>query len=248
MDRLEKTRSRWRVGTAGWSIPATFRARFDDGPSGLARYATRFNAVEINSSFYRSHKPDTYARWRDSVPEAFRFSVKLPRSITHDARLLKTSKRLDAFVEEISALGEKLEVILVQLPPSLEFDARRVSAFLAAFRRRFDRRVALEARHAEWFEPRADALLKQHGIARVAADPALVPSAARPGGVDTWSYWRLHGSPRMYYSPYGEARVTEVAEAMAACSGDAWCIFDNTASGSATFDALALKQLLSPDG
>ncbi len=82
-----KTTAVARVGCAGWSIAAAHAHLFDTGSSVLARYATRFNAVEINSSFHRSHKRDTYQRWRDGVPDTFRFSAKVPKWSTHEQRL-----------------------------------------------------------------------------------------------------------------------------------------------------------------
>ncbi len=88
------------IGTAGWSLPGTQRDRFAEGPSLLARYATRLDAVEINSSFYRPHRPATYARWAQSVPDGFRFAVKLPKTITHERRLSDAEGRLDGFLHE----------------------------------------------------------------------------------------------------------------------------------------------------
>ena len=163
---------RIRVGCAGWSIAAAHRALFGAGDSALARYATRFDLVEINSSFYRPHRRATYARWADAVPADFRFAVKVPRAITHDARLRATGPALGTFLEECGGLDRKLGCLLVQLPPSLAFDARAASTFFAMLRRRWDGRAACEPRHASWFAARADALLRRHRIARVAADPA----------------------------------------------------------------------------
>ena len=76
------------IGTAGWSLPGAHFGLFPRDGSHLERYATRFSCVEINSSFYRPHRQETYARWAASVPENFRFAVKMPRTITHHARLL----------------------------------------------------------------------------------------------------------------------------------------------------------------
>lgn len=236
--------SHTRIGCAGWSVPAAARAQFGEGNSVLERYATRFNAVEINASFYRPHRTDTYRRWAESVPGDFAFAVKMPRTITHDARLHKVGKLLDAFLAEVAGLAEKLEVILVQLPPSLDFNARQASAFLAALRRRHGGRIALEARHATWFSANAELLLKRHDVARVAADPAPVAAAVGPGGSEGWAYWHLHGSPRMYYSEYGPARLAQLASNVRSSTENAWCIFDNTASGAAVFDALRLNTLL----
>src|ERR1043165_5217351 len=112
------------VGCAGWSLPAATRSMFGAGDSMLARYATRFNATEINSSFHRPHKRETYVRWAAIVPAEFRFSAKLPRTITHDARRRGAGRDLDRFAGEVDGLGRKLALLLVQLPPSLPFEAR----------------------------------------------------------------------------------------------------------------------------
>lgn len=97
--------ARVRCGCAGWSISAADRAQVGQGASVLQRYATRVDAVEINSSFYRPHRASTCAHWADSVPEDVRFSVKLPHSISHDTRLHGTGPLLDAFLAQVGALG-----------------------------------------------------------------------------------------------------------------------------------------------
>jgi len=230
-----------RIGTAGWSIPAAARAAFPGEGSLLERYAARFEAVEINSSFYRPHRPATYARWAASTPPAFRFAVKMPREITHTLRLIDFEGPLERFLEESAQLGEKRGVILVQLPPSLAHDRRRDAAFFERLRSRCATPIACEPRHASWFTADADALLRALGVARVAADPAIVPAAAIPGGSDALTYFRLHGSPQMYRSAYAPPALAQIAQQLQARSGPAWCIFDNTTFGAATVDALALS-------
>ena len=91
--------------------------------SHLERYGAILNAVEINSSFYRPHRTATYERWAASVPEDFRFAVKVPKAITHERRLKDVGDLLDRFLSEVSGLGPKLGPLLVQLPPSLSFQA-----------------------------------------------------------------------------------------------------------------------------
>lgn len=239
-----------RIGCAGWSIPSRHAALFDEGESHLARYATRFDVVEINSTFHRPHQLRTFERWAASVPRTFRFSVKLPRTITHDARLHGTGDALTAFLESVGGLGSKLGGILVQLPPSLAFDARLAERFFAMLRRRHAGRVALEPRHASWFTAQAEQVLVRHAIARVAADPAPLPGAAQPGGAGAsarWRYWRWHGAPRMYYSAYEDSALRPLAQALAAngsARAPAWCIFDNTAHGHAMADAARLQGML----
>ncbi|MDR0181696.1 DUF72 domain-containing protein [Lysobacter arvi] len=233
------------IGCAGWSLPSATRPSFGAGDSMLARYATRFNATEINSSFHRPHRRDTYVRWAASVPAGFRFSVKLPRTITHDARLRGVARELDRFAGEVDGLGRKLAMLLVQLPPSLPFEARTAATFFAMLRRRFDVGIACEARHASWFAPAADALWQRHGVARVAADPPVPDGASsRPGGDARVRYWRWHGAPRVYYSAYDDEALRTLADAMRPLRGTRWAIFDNTAHGHAVTDALRLKAML----
>lgn len=213
----------------------------------LQRYATRFDAVEINSSFYRPHRRATYARWADSVPGDFRFSVKLPKTITHDLHLRGSGPLLDRFMHEVAGLGPKLGGLLVQLPPGLVFDPRSASTFFAMLRRRWHGGIACEPRHPSWFSAVPEALWKRHGIARVAADPALNEAAGVPGGAGRWRYWRWHGSPRMYYSDYGIASLRRLAADVTstpAPRAERWIIFDNTAHGHAIADAAAMQRLV----
>lgn len=230
------------VGTAGWTVPAKDRDRFDAADSALARYASRLNAVEINTSFYRPHRLATYQRWAESVPPAFRFSVKMPKSITHDARLCDADDGLPAFIEQISGLGAKLGTILVQLPPSLEFAPQVATKFFASLRRLYGGQVALEPRHASWFEVTAEQLLMEYRVARVAADPARVPAAALTGGWTGLRYYRLHGSPRTYFSAYSEEYLDRLGASLRAVKGETWCIFDNTGGGAAIGNALYLSE------
>ncbi len=239
------------IGCAGWSLPPQFRKRFPAAGSHLESYSQRFSAVEINSSFYRPHRPATYAKWAASVPASFRFSVKLPKTITHEHRLTSVKKPLETFLGEVAGLGEKLGALLVQLPPSLVFDARVAGTFFKLLRKKYKGIVMLEPRHATWFTPRVGRLLKGCKIGRVAADPAGVEAAAEPGGWPDVAYFRLHGSPRMYYSSYTAAYLRRLAvrlKKIAASEQTVWCIFDNTAYGAATRNALDLQDnARSPD-
>jgi uncharacterized protein YecE (DUF72 family) len=235
-----------RIGTAGWSIARTAAGRFPTEGSGLERYAAVFNAVEINSSFHRPHRASTWERWRDTVPADFRFAVKVPKWITHEAKLVDCDEALAAFIGEAGALGDKLAVLLVQVPPKLEFDSAVAERFFAALAALSQAAIACEPRHASWFTDGTDALLKQWKVARVAADPARHEGAGEPGGWRGLSYWRLHGSPVMYRSSYAD-RIENYAAALRedeAADREAWCVFDNTASSAATGDALALKEAL----
>lgn len=232
------------VGTAGWSIPAALADCFPSEGSQLERYATRLNAVEINSSFYRPHRRSTYERWAASVPAAFRFAVKLPRAITHEARLVGCEEPLSRFAEEVAGLGDRRGPVLVQLPPSLAFDAEMADGFFAGARSVLGGAIACEPRHPSWFTGEADALLGRHHVARVAADPARVPEAARPGGWRELVYARWHGSPRIYWSDYDPAAIDRHAALARSAATESWTIYDNTAAGCALANALALTNLL----
>ena len=240
-----------RIGCAGWSIPREHRELFSEHASALERYASRFDAVEINSSFYRPHQAKTYERWAASVPEDFRFSVKVPKSITHEQTLLGTAPLVDQFLDECLALGDKLGGLLVELPPRLGFDGRRANAFFGLLRRRLPDRVAIacEPRHAGWFSEKADEVWHRHQVNRIAADPASPAWAdgGIPGHEGRWCYWRLHGSPRRYSSAYSTEFLTALTTSLqhAVQAADAWVIFDNTAQGHASADAAKLQKLLS---
>jgi uncharacterized protein YecE (DUF72 family) len=236
--------NRFTIGTAGWALPASVRDCFGEGASNLARYATQFGGVEVNSSFHRRHRASTWARWAEATPDDFRFCAKMPKTITHGQRLSDCDALLADFMADISGLGSKLAVILVQLPPRLAFDPLVAPQFLDRLRASTIAQIVCEPRHASWFEEGPDRILAERRIARVAADPAPVDAAATPGGWQEFAYWRLHGSPRIYRSSYDEARIAAYASAMRIVPRDAWCIFDNTASSAATANALALSVLL----
>lgn len=234
-----------RIGTAGWSLPRAVRARFAADGSLLERYAAKFNAVEINSSFYRPHRVQTYERWARVTPAGFRFAVKAPRTITHEARLADRGAALEVFLDQVRTLGDKLGPILVQLPPSLAFDPALAGGFFEDLRTRFNGQVVCEPRHGSWFDPEAEMALVAYRIARAAADPSPHPVARTPGGWTGLTYWRLHGSPRMYYSAYDDSALATLAGNLRAGSAaEAWCMFDNTTLGAAAENALQLQTLV----
>lgn len=247
-----KRRAPPRIGCAGWSVPALHKHLLPAQGSGLERYAAVFNAVEINSSFYRPHQHSTYTRWAESVPDSFRFSVKIPRTITHDRHLKGIASELSAFLQQSSGLGDRLGGVLVQLPPSLAFDTRAANAFFKRLRGELppDVAIACEPRHLSWFAPRLDAFWSRHNVNRVGADPAIAPAAAVPGDAGQWRYCRLHGAPQMYYSAYPAEALTALAETLTALDSVSppWVIFDNTAAGHAVGNAYQLMELVKAEG
>ena len=234
------------IGTAGWSIPRVCARRVPGADGQLPRYARVLRGVEINSSFHRDHARETYARWARQVPRNFRFAVKLPRLITHEQRLRATRRPLQVFLGQVEGLGSRLGPLVVQLPPSLPFEPRVARGFFSLLRDLHEGPLACEPRHASWFEARADELLVRHRVGRIAADPAVVPKAAQPGGWPGIAYYRLHGTPRKYWSVYEKTRlVSWTAELQRLPKATlTWCVFDNTASGGALVNALQVKQML----
>jgi uncharacterized protein YecE (DUF72 family) len=222
--------------------------------------------TEINSSFARSHSTKTYAKWAASTPRGFRFAVKMNQAITHEARLKRARKPLEQFLTEVAGLGSKLGPLLIQLPPSLEFDSRVARTFFGLLRQLHAGAVVCEPRHASWFTPRANDLLIEHHIGRVAADPVSLDVASEPGGwlgpgrsrrskstavnagrnsnteIESAVYYRLHGTPRKYWSVYTPEEIERWARGLLARprGSQTWCIFDNTAGGGAIGNALQM--------
>jgi uncharacterized protein YecE (DUF72 family) len=244
---LKKRDGALLIGTAGWSVPRSVADSFPAEGSHLQRYAGRLRAAEINSSFYRPHRRTTYERWAASVPEGFRFSVKLPKAISHEPSTDEQEGLIRRFSEEAHGLGEKLGVVLVQFPPKHAFDSSAADTLFGRLMNVFPCPIACEPRHASWFTPAADAFLVERRIARVAADPPPVPQESQPCGWSGLRYHRLHGSPVIYRSSYDDASLAKLSQALvdeASAGAETWCIFDNTASSAATGNALTVTDLL----
>lgn len=232
-----------RIGTASWSLPSESRDFFPPGSSILERYSQIFNAVEINSSFYKPHQKTTYERWAATTPHDFQFAVKMPKQITHSRRLIEIENYLDTFINEISGLGDKLGPLLIQLPPSLVFDSKIVDRFFTLLRNWFKGTVVLEPRHISWAHFEAVSMLQAYNVERVLADPIRVPMEQNDKSLI--EYYRLHGSPDIYSSSYDDDFLNQLAKHL---NDSSWVIFDNTKFGAATRNALYLKQLLQNNG
>jgi len=232
-----------RAGTAGWTLPKQSRAEFPEEGSHLERYAARFSCVEINSSFHREHRPATYERWAAAVDPGFRFSLKLPKEITHKRKLMDCSDVLEPFLAQTAGLGDRLGVYIVQLAPSHHFERDAAQTFFERFRRSFLGNIACEPRHDSWNSVEAGALLSRYAITRIGADPVLFDNAGTSKAYGGFAYYRWHGSPRTYYSSYGAEALDGFARIVAEHRAlETWCIFDNTALGEATANALRFIQ------
>jgi uncharacterized protein YecE (DUF72 family) len=234
-----------RVGCAGWALSREHAPAFAADGTHLQRYAGRLGCVEINTSFYRPHRRQTYARWAASVPADFRFAVKLPKLITHTLRLQACDQALDEFLGQCSGLQERLGCLLIQLPPSLAFDESVADRFFSTLRDHYDGQLVLEPRHESWVA--AQDLLMRQRIAQAVVDPSRISTDSAPAGWPGFRYWRLHGSPRIYHDAYAPACLVRLAgqlQAAAEEGAEVWCIFDNTASGAALGDALAITEMV----
>jgi len=232
------------IGTAGWNIPSEARSSFAQTGSHLERYALTLPAVEINSSFYRHHLATTYRRWADSTPAHFRFSVKLAKAFTHEARLLPSGDAVRSCLDSIRELGKKWGALLVPLPPSLYFEKTKCENFLGFLSEHCPAPIVWEPRHLSWTHPSALRLLENFGVCKVIADPDTCPAPLQPND-GRMRYYRLHGSPMLYRSRYRAPFIAKIARAIkAAPAPNHWCIFDNTAFGFATENAAELLALM----
>lgn len=235
------------IGTAGWNLPVDYQDHFFKQGSHLERYAKKLNGVEINSSFYKEHQYKTYQRWSESVPENFKFSVKLSRFFTQETRF-ENIENLSSVLESISGLGHKWSVLLVQLPPSLEFKSDIAERFIQSLKQHLkDVSIVWEPRHLSWIKDEAIDLLSKYQISKVIADPEpCVLTEASQRKVDFVRYFRLHGSPEVYKSRYDQRFLSRIQSYIdqSAHINPIWCIFDNTTYGFAAKNALELQELL----
>lgn len=245
------TGGRFLIGTSGWSYRSWHGDFYPPGVNRkdeLSYLAERLTATEVNASFYRLQRPTSYQRWHDETPPGHVFAVKGSRYLTHLKQLRDPEPGLAKLFESgISALGEKLDVMLWQLPRTLAFDAARVDEFLGLLPRWT--RHALEPRHPSWQADEAAELLTAYGVATVYSDsPGAWPAFDR----DTadFRYVRLHGHTELYTSRYGDGLLDRWAErcrAWADAGQDVHMYFDNDAQGHAPHDAVRLLQRLGAD-
>ncbi len=233
------------VGTSGWTYEG-WRADFYAGVARarwLEHYASVFDAVEVNASFYHALRPTTFARWREATPAAFRFCLKAHRWITHVQRLAVDRAAIVRERDRAAALGDKLAVVLWQLPQGLQRDLPRLRGFLRHLTAWPRPRHAIEFRHASWFDDAVADCLAAHAVAAVQSDAADWP--LWPAVTADFVYLRLHGSSATYRSRYSARQLAAWAARIGAWrrQGRAvWAFFDNTDEGHAPRDALRLRR------
>ena len=234
------------IGTSGWHY-RHWRGPFypQDLPASkmLEFYIERFDTVEINNSFYRLPKPETFAEWRKSTPKDFTFAVKASRFITHNKVLKDPDEPVDRLFASITGLKSKLGPILFQLPPRWKLNLERLEEFLRALPKR--RRYAFEFRNETWNAQPVYDLLKRFNAAYCIYHLAGFQSPLEITA--DFTYVRLHGPGGKYQGSYDDAALHEWAARIADWRRKlkaVYVYFDNDQSGYAAKDALRLKELL----
>lgn len=232
-----------RIGTSGWDYAhwvGRFYPRSTRPEDFLGSYATRFNSVEINSTFYRLPSVPTLAHWRDGTPDDFVFACKASRFITHMKKLKEPRTSTRRFFAVIATLGAKLGPVLFQLPPRWRADPARLERFLARLPR--EHRFAFEFRDESWLDDAVYGVLRRHRAALCAYE--LTGRVAPFVETGEFDYVRLHGPGEAYRGRYGDAALDAWAEALAgrlARGRDVYCYFDNDEAGYAASDAQRLR-------
>lgn len=236
-----------RIGTSGWTYKHWQTIFYPDKwPKSrwLEYYVRHFDTVELNASFYRLPNPTTFQNWKTKTPDNFLWAVKASKFITHTKRLQNTAEPLDRLYSLTAGLGEKLGVILFQLPPTLPFDEKIFRDFCESLDPKV--RHALEIRHPSWINNQAFGILTEFNIALCVSDTAGRYPSSEIITAD-FAYIRLHGSRKLYASEYSEEELRTWAEKVDAWNKDAFIFFDNDYEGHAVKNAKRLKEMLGVD-
>jgi uncharacterized protein YecE (DUF72 family) len=201
------------VGCSGWQYKDWRESFYPEGmgqPRWLSHYASVFDTVEINSTFYRLASRDAVARWVEQTPEHFVFALKASRYLTHIKRLAGLEQGIVRYYERIEPLlgTPKLGPVVWQLPPNFRRDDERLAAAIGALP---PGRHCFEFRHETWFAPDVYALLREHGVALVIGDAPGRPWQAHELTAD-WTLIRFHRGRRGRRGNYSESELDEWAE------------------------------------
>jgi len=235
------------IGTSGWDYEG-WRDTFYDGcprTQWLPLCAKHFSAVEVNATFYRMQRPETFRRWRNLTPADFRFAIKANRYLTHNRKLLEPVPAVVLERDRASALDGKLAAVLWQLPGNLHLNLGKLQAFAQALQRWRSVRHAVEFRHESWFNDEVAQCLQQHRVAVCQSDAADWPM----WNVVTTDlvYARLHGHRATYVSGYRESELQEWARRVRRWQREGREVhvyFDNDALGHAPRNAMRLAELV----
>ncbi|ALI98261.1 DUF72 domain-containing protein [Rufibacter tibetensis] len=234
------------IGTSGWHYNHWKGNFYPPGVTSklfTEHYQRFFRTVEINNSFYRLPTPETFAAWRNSVPDDFLFAVKASRYITHMKKLKDPQQGLAQLLGNAQALEEKLGPILFQLPPAWRLNLERFQDFLSALPPYH--RYTFEFRDQSWYAQEVYDLLRAHNHAFCIYDLAghLSPIEVTANFV----YIRLHGPEGKYDGSYSESTLQFWADHCrnwAQEGKDVYVYFDNDMHGYAPFNAIRLQELV----
>jgi uncharacterized protein YecE (DUF72 family) len=252
---MTRVRGIARVGCSGWVYKdwrgVVYPERLPQR-EWFAHYATLFDTVELNNTFYRLPRTTAVARWVAESPPGFVFAVKVSRYITHVKRLVDAEEHLPLLLERIEPLlrSPKLGPLLWQLPPTFRRDDERLATALAAFPPAL--RHAIEFRHESWFVPEVTALLRERNVALVIADRPEIASFQTHELTADFAFVRFHHGSRGLRGNYSDSELDEWAERILGWGerGDVFAYFNNDWEGFAPRNALGLKERLgleSPD-
>ncbi|WP_334109625.1 DUF72 domain-containing protein [Thermodesulfitimonas autotrophica] len=239
------------IGTSGYSYPHWRGAFYPPelpAREQLRFYATVFNTVELNVTFYRLPRESTFKTWYQISPPGFSFTLKGSRLITHQKRLSEVVATVALFFTRAALLGGKLGVVLWQLPPGMRADRKRLEEFCGLLQENpvaKTTRHAFEFRHPTWFAPEIYDVLRAYGYALCTADAPRWPCVEAITA--NFAYYRFHGHERLYASSYPREVLAVWAEKMAAhlaTGRDVYAYFNNDAGGYAVANARELKGLL----
>ncbi len=239
--------SAFLVGTSGWTYEH-WKERFY--PAGLPKsrwfeyYLTRFQTVEVNATFYRFFRDQTYLNWRERTPGGFKFVLKVPRLITHLKQLMDVEEDIQQFWNSASRLGDKLGLVLLQIAPDMPYDPARLRRAIQAFGN--PHQVAVEFRREDWFNAEIRGLLQETGAIFCDAES---PRFQLTGWVTSVTgYIRLHGRQQWYAYNYSDEDLKEIAskahQMQANGAKRVYIFFNNDYAGYAPANALSLIEFL----
>jgi uncharacterized protein YecE (DUF72 family) len=240
---------RLSIGTSGWNYKNWKEDFYQGVPQKrwLEHYASRFDSVEVNATFYRQLKEDTYSKWMRQTPESFSFAVKGTRFVTHVKRLKDPEESVLKQRDNVAPLFPRLDAVIWQLPASLQKDAARLRDFAESLSRNWSHTPhAVEFRHESWFDEEVARILKENGLANCLSDAPDWPMWDRV--TSNLVYVRLHGHTELYRSEYSESDLGQWAERIRRWldQGNAVRVyFDNTDGNHAFRNAFRLREMLS---
>lgn len=209
----------------------------------LTWYSKEFNAVEINSTFYRKPTVKTLLKWFDETPEEFRFFIKIPKAISHEKRLLDCQKEISLFCEHIhEGLKDKLSGFLYQFPPSLKNTKENINLILNNLD--FNFLNVIEFRHESWWSNEIFGIL---GHKNIIFSGVSFPGSLSEDLIINHSdilYYRLHGKPILYQSEYTDEFLNDLAEKIKKSQKKTFIFLNNTWGISAIKNSLYLKKII----